>query len=453
MSHFRPSGDAWGEIEPSLLEEVRAPVPSFPLDLLPPFWRDWTGATARSVGAPSDYVALSVLAAVAGLAGAGAEVRVTQRWAEPLVLWQAMVGPPSSGKSSAMAPVRDMLAGLEAKAAGGGADKPRRMVDDAEIGSVADALDAHPRGVILWRDEASDLLARLGCLEPFKRGDEVLRACWQKAWSGDAVALERGGRRFNRFAVSLMVALRPERLAELSRAGEELASRFLFAWPHAPAHASLTAHTPVRDDEALAALRRLADRLAATAAPVSLALDDAALLAFDKFADQLNAERRAADGLEAAWLGKGPSAVARLAGALQLLSWSRDASANSPGTIGREQIERAITLWSDYFRPHALALFHHQLPSEQDRRSRQVVRWLRVVRQHYVTREDVRCRALRRAANAYATEQILYSLQHAGVVCQDSGGQRHSSGRPPSRWFVNPALLEQPPAGGGTPKR
>ena len=34
-------GTSWGEIEPSLLEDVRGPVPAFPLDLLAPFWRDW----------------------------------------------------------------------------------------------------------------------------------------------------------------------------------------------------------------------------------------------------------------------------------------------------------------------------------------------------------------------------------------------------------------------------
>ncbi len=445
-----PSGGEWSKIEPFVLEDVRSPVPSFPLDLLPPFWREWTGGTARAVGAPADYVALSVLAAAAGLAGVGAQVRVTSRWVEPLVLWQAMVGAPSSGKSSAMAPVRDMLSALEPKPGAGGSNKPGRIVEDGEIAVVADALDAHPRGVMLWRDEAADLLARLGCIAPARPGDEVVRACWLKAWSADPVVLERGVRRFNRFAVSLMAALRPERLTELSRASEELASRFLFTWPHAPAHASLTVRTVLRDDEALVALRRLADRFGGTAESVILAFDDAALCAFDNFVAGLNAERRDADGLEAAWLGKGPSAVARLAGVLHLLAWSRETSANPSASIDRESIERAIALWSDYFRPHALALFHHELPSEQDRRTRQVVRWLRGRRQPYVSREDVRSKALHRAVNAHATDQILFHLQEAGVVEQGSGGPP-SRGRPMVRWFVNPALFDQPLEGRVTP--
>ena len=45
----------------------------------------------------------AVLAAVSGLCGAGASVCIGPRWSEPLVLWQALVGTPSSGKSPAMA--------------------------------------------------------------------------------------------------------------------------------------------------------------------------------------------------------------------------------------------------------------------------------------------------------------------------------------------------------------
>src|SRR5262245_42090544 len=71
----------WGEIDAAFLEGTRLAVPAFPLDLLPPFWRAWLGDTARAADAPVDYVALSLLAAVAGLGGAGAVVRVGARWA------------------------------------------------------------------------------------------------------------------------------------------------------------------------------------------------------------------------------------------------------------------------------------------------------------------------------------------------------------------------------------
>jgi hypothetical protein len=95
--------DDWSDVDLSILEEKRAAVPPFPLDLLPQPWRDWTSDTASSTAAPVDYVAQTVLAALAGLSGAGVVVRITPAWCEPLVLWQAAVGEPSNGKSSALA--------------------------------------------------------------------------------------------------------------------------------------------------------------------------------------------------------------------------------------------------------------------------------------------------------------------------------------------------------------
>ncbi len=68
------------EIDASLIEETRLPVPAFPLDLLPLFWRDWVADTARLTGAAADYVAQSLLAAVSGLCGAGVGVRIGPRW-------------------------------------------------------------------------------------------------------------------------------------------------------------------------------------------------------------------------------------------------------------------------------------------------------------------------------------------------------------------------------------
>jgi hypothetical protein len=68
--------DDWREVDLSILEEKRAAVPPFPLDLLPQPWRDWTSDTASSTAASVDYVAQTVLAALAGLCGAGVAVRI-----------------------------------------------------------------------------------------------------------------------------------------------------------------------------------------------------------------------------------------------------------------------------------------------------------------------------------------------------------------------------------------
>src|SRR5260370_20270918 len=96
----------WPELDVSILEEERGAVPPFPLDLLAQPWRDWVSDTAASAGAPTDYVVQAVLAALAGLCGAGVAVRLTPLWSQPLVLWPAGAGETSRGRTSPPASTR-----------------------------------------------------------------------------------------------------------------------------------------------------------------------------------------------------------------------------------------------------------------------------------------------------------------------------------------------------------
>jgi len=150
---------------------------------VPQPWHDWIADTERATGAPADYVLQSVLAAVAAVCGAGVRVRVTPAWDEPLVLWQAVVGEPSTGKSAALAPMRRLLDLVEQERRAG--DEERRAALLGKVGrarragqggpgrvegrrsapfvpSQVVASDADPvalaessratRGVLLWRD-------------------------------------------------------------------------------------------------------------------------------------------------------------------------------------------------------------------------------------------------------------------------------------------------------------
>lgn len=433
------SNPGWGDIDPALLDEARVPVPVFPLDVLPEFWREWVEHIARSTGAPADYVSQSLLAAVVGLCGGGTVVRIGARWCEPLVLWQVLVGGSSSAKSPAMAPVRDLLAELEAEKTGDEEQSRTTLVTDASLIAVADAVTANPRGVVLWREDLPEWLVR---------PTDPARMQWLQAWAAGPLSLGQGTarRRIDRFAVSVLLAVPPERLAGLFTSGEELASRFLFAWPHLPEHTPLAGRKPARDDEALAALRRIARKARPPGIPLDLIVDERGLKALDGCLTKLQAELRESDGLEMAWLGKGRGTVARLAGVLELLRWSESGATGAPGHLGSEEIARAVRLWSDYFRPHAMALFHRTAPSEGDRQVRRVVRWLRDRRLSEVSREQVRCEALARTVNAAGTDSVLYRLQAAGVVSQVHYSTP-TAGRPPNKWLVNPRLATRASAG------
>ncbi|MEI6202215.1 MAG: DUF3987 domain-containing protein, partial [Enhydrobacter sp.] len=99
----------WPPLDPTLCGETATGSRAFPLDHLTPEWRQWVADTAQSAGTSPDYVVMGLFAAVAALCGAGVSVRVTPAWHEPLVLWLALVGSPSSGKSPALASVRAQL--------------------------------------------------------------------------------------------------------------------------------------------------------------------------------------------------------------------------------------------------------------------------------------------------------------------------------------------------------
>src|SRR5688572_12499362 len=103
------------DLDPGLLEPPGRPaLPAFPVHGLPSAWARWLGDTAHDIGAPVDYVALGLLAAVACVTGAGIVAAPRRTWREPLVLWLALVGASGSGKSPALAAARRLVEPIDA---------------------------------------------------------------------------------------------------------------------------------------------------------------------------------------------------------------------------------------------------------------------------------------------------------------------------------------------------
>jgi len=423
----------WPELDTGLLDDRRAAVPAFPVELLPSPWREWIADTARSIGTAPDYVAQAVLAALAGLCGAGVAVRITPAWSEPLVLWQALIGPSAGGKSRALAPVRRTLAALdEERRAGADAAKASSVVageDAAE--TLAAAVAANPHGILLWRDEPSAAFAGLGG--------------WRNAWAAGDVAFKRPHGpplRVAQAPVSVVTTVLPDGLNETLAADDGLAARFLYAWPQPPSWCPLTERKPLRDDDALAMLRRVARGVRTPKDPLELTVDEHGQKALDGFLAGLHAEAGRVEGLEACWLGNGPGTVARLAGALELLGWSGLVSAGRPGAIGRDHVETAAALWTSYFRPHARAVFQQAAPSNFTAQVRRAARWLKAAGKTVVSREDIRRDALSQSINAHEAEMVIGRLAVAGMLRLIDAESSPHRGPRTRRWQVNPALAE-----------
>lgn len=412
----------WPRLDGALLSDKGPAVPRFPLDVLPPPWRAWITDTATAANVPADYVAQAVLAAVAGLCGAGVWVSVSAVWSCPVSLWLAVVGAPSSGKSPALAAMRRLLRVLESEDAEDAPDGTGRrkrsplVVAGGSFEAVVDATQANQRGVILWRDEPE------GCFAPLPGGGGV--------------------RALDPYPVTILGALEPDRLPGTLQRGEAtVAARFLYAVPAPPAFQPLAERKPARDDDALALLRAIRGKAGTMADPLCVHVDDDGLAALDRFLGNVHADLRAAEGLLAAWLGKGRGIVPKLAAVLHLLDWSARQSAALPD-IGRDAIERAIALWSGYYRAHAEAFFGDAAPSDVAARARRVVRWLKSCDLDEVSREDIRRTALGQTVNACDADRVLARLTEAGVLRPIALPQPAQRGRPTLRWEVNPALRE-----------
>ena len=297
------------------------------------------------------------------MTGAGIEAEVNLGWREPVVLWSALVGVPSSGKSPALAAARRLIEPIELDrrardeqrqlehdtkveqarlledkwkgecdaALERGSPVPLKPVEaafdddfvpsqivvaDATIEALVDVVSGNPRGVVLWRDE---LAAWLGNLGRYSNGSD--RPQYLEAWAAASVTINRKSRRrplhIGRFPVSIVGSIQPDRITEaLQGADDGMAARFLYVWPAPPRCRSILTCRTAADGMAQERLRRIAGIAGTAEHPRILQLSGEARALLDVFLSDLHTEALNNDGLEAGFLGKGRGTVVRLAAAL-----------------------------------------------------------------------------------------------------------------------------------------
>jgi hypothetical protein len=306
---------------------------------------------------------------------------------------------------------------------------------DAAIDAVAEALHHSARGVLLPCDERSDWLERM------RNEDE--RAFWLSAWSGRPFLVERKGKPpfyLPSPGVSILGAIEPDLIASALAAGDDrVIARCLFAWAERPSFQPLSEMAVAARPEEYTALRHLYD-MPDTARAIPLETE--ALSSFDGFRRMHDAEAGRFEGREAAWWGKGPGTVLRLAGTLTYLAWAiQPKGTEEPAQVPAWTIKAASRLWQSYLWPHARAVFRLAGNAEGDSQSQKVLRWIRRQGRTEVSRTELRRDALGRTCNAAATERIAESLVRSGWL-KPIQAEREGRGRPPARWSVNPALKE-----------
>ncbi len=136
---------SWPEMDVSIIDGQFGPAPEFPLEFLGPFWSDWTQKAASGANASVDYTAAGLLTIAAALIGNARTVGPTPHWREPCIVWVALVGSPSAGKSPALAPLQTIISTFEQEDA---------ATYDASTAAHRDVEEAAKAEEDKWREDA-----------------------------------------------------------------------------------------------------------------------------------------------------------------------------------------------------------------------------------------------------------------------------------------------------------
>ena len=489
VAQLRPSSPApsWPEPDPDVVGDPIRP-PTFPLPLMGR-WSDWIETAAKAKSCPPDFVATALCVVAASLIGA----RRAQPWAgwqEPPILWAALVGPPSSGKSPAADCILNAVRELEneraeqfgvalldhetkVEAAKQRAERwkedvaeavkqglappvkpaaasepeppvrPRFITNDTTIEKMGELLAGNRRGLLLHRDELSSFLLN------FERRGGSDRGFWIEAYGGRPATIDRVKRAepliVPALAASILGGLQPDRLASdiLGTADDGLAARFLYTWPapvafERPAHADDSTHIKAALSR-LASLAMGVDAKGATI-PVVVPFSEAAAAILEDWRKQQSEREAEAHGLLLSWLGKAPGVVVRLALVLQFLDWAASAGEPEPTEIDEQHLTAALDLVEAYYLPMAARVFGSSALKEDARDAAILAKWLL---RHQ--RDKINLRALRRLAGFPLHDDERLKRAAAFLSERDwlrPGPKPDGRGRPPLDYLINPRAFD-----------
>jgi hypothetical protein len=166
---------------------------------------------------------------------------------------------------------------------------------DAGLDRLSDAQSGNALGVLLWREDLADWMAGASA--------RARRAAWLAGWSA-------GATRIDCFAIGLLGALTPDRLAAVADGDSALASRLLYAWPARGAPASL-ADTDADDAGLVALLQKIAAFAGHRETPCVVPLDEGGTRRLEALMPVLGQQADAFDEEGAAWLPNGSAAAWR----------------------------------------------------------------------------------------------------------------------------------------------
>jgi hypothetical protein len=499
-----------------------AALDPLPVDALPPAYAAHVRGVARSLQVPADLPLMLGLGTVSATVAGRVEVRVRDGWTEPVGIYTACVLPPASRKSPAYsvmtAPLREWEAEevrrqaplvLAARDVVDVAEKYlERLKTDAakpppkgkarptpeDIENARDELEAArakvpPDGRLLAGDITPEAMVqrmaaqggRLAILEPEPGPLQLLAGRYsdsarldelKKAWSGEALTVDRVGRaplRVSRPALTLALCLQPGVLARLENReafrGEGVLGRILWCQPpHGLGSRRTGSDVLPMDERAAGGVVRIVRMLCAlgpadveddgTERAHIVRLSAEALDVLHAYEAELEPELADGGRLEAVrdWAGKACGQAVRVAALLELAARAEDSRPLTGEPIGPWAMEGGVRLMRA-LTTHALAVL-----APVDRRSSLLAYVLRraVELPEGSTLRDLYEGTKGRAAIDSVEDLRILVDDLAERGCLRLCRQPSNGGRPPSPIIeIHPALCEsirksRTSPGGGT---
>lgn len=491
---FRPAGEtinptpeAWEAPDLSLLGTGRRTPPEFPIDLLGAYWGDWVKRRAAGASAPVDYVAAGLLASAGAVLANARQPLAGAEWSEPPLLWCALVGSPSAGKSPALSEALSLVKYAEAQMANGFDDvrrdyetkrqfakakhdawlvemkeaakaggrappipdeaiapdepqRPRIMVSDSTVEKLAMLAAALPRGLLLVRDELA------GWFMSFDRYGSGDREFAIETYGGRTYTVDRVKHpvpiRIPRLSVGLVGGVQPDKIAAIITGPDDgLSSRLLWFWPEALPDFNLARdradETGAKDALARLASLPLASDDEGNPCPRIVRLTPEAANEIEEFEREIRRRSQAAGGLLAGAIGKARGHVLRLSTVLEFLWWAAAPGSLEPGTISAHAVVSAAALMDSYFLPMTERVLGDAAIPATERAAMELLRYLRANGLAEFNARTVRREIGGTLREAPAMDGACAVLIEAGWVRQKSS---EGQGRKPKAFIVNPKL-------------
>ena len=260
--------DSSGRTDSSSKERYSVKTPPFPTDALPQGCARYVKEAAASLRCAPELVGVPVLAALSGVMGHTAVIRIKAGWTVSGSIYAAVVDSPGSRKSPAAALAYKPLEKLQAmlrkaheqvletfnramrehavkKKRAAKEDQPepdppirpkmrRCIVDDITVEALATRLEQNPRGFLSAHDELTGFIKGLDQYKSGGKGNA--RQSYLKMWSNNAIYVDRKGSDEpvvvpNPY-VTLQGAIQPSVLGEIGAGRDDgFLDRFIFAYP------------------------------------------------------------------------------------------------------------------------------------------------------------------------------------------------------------------------------